>query len=429
MTFPPQDRELRMRVIRVAAAVVSVLTLLTPIAAHADPGAAPSSPGAFVQTGKRLPTAATSTPTAPTPKKATGTPRPATAVPGQQAAAVPPPPPPPTVESCEEQAEAEVTPGRTTGWYQDRMGWCAWGEFVAIGTDTGTGEIVGRFSTDFVVVGYGNNGARQFDYLVQFDDIITDGRLPWETSIFSATFSECADPQPSNKCQIYPQMLKPDDWRLVNSYAATFASPDTPGAGLQLRTALASLQLEFSTPANPEWKWAGGMTVAAAPVRYDSAAYSGRARGAVFTGAPLIFKVDGRSPDQDESARHIYDALHRPFLTFPSWVGKSVPSRLTRMYNLADDEANRDKSRGQCAKFFGSYDGTLQNCDEYPFASTYEGSLTGPRANGGYETYSVRVIDAVDNQYVGKTMLQTNFYHLWRILDGEQFDVVVEGIR
>ncbi|MEU4620565.1 NucA/NucB deoxyribonuclease domain-containing protein [Actinoplanes sp. NPDC023801] len=86
-------------------------------------------------------------------------------------------------------------------------------------------------------------------------------------------------------------------------------------------------------------------------------------------------------------------------------------------------------SRGRCREFYGEWPGQLQNCDEYPFSATYEGSLTGNQRNGGLELFSVRIIDAGDNQYVGHTMLQINCFRQWRVLDGEQFDVVVDGIN
>ncbi|GAA3913800.1 NucA/NucB deoxyribonuclease domain-containing protein [Actinoplanes auranticolor] len=399
-------------------AIVTALVLpLSAQRANADATAVPP-PGAFVQSGVRL---ASDTP----PPASTGRSQPKVAPTAPRLA---PPPDAPTVDECLAEPDAHVTPGDTGGWYKNRLGWCAWGDFFAIGRDAGTGEIIATVSFQFVVIGYGNNGARQFDYIVQLDHIVTDGRLPWETTFLETEFEECKDPQPSNVCTRYTRQASPPDWRLTNNYAVTFMSAETAGGGYQIEGHVSVLTLSFSTPANPEWQWQDNVSVAATPERYDSAAYSGRARGAVFPTAPLVFHVDGNDPQQDESARHIWDAIHRPYLTFPSWPAKSVPSRLTRMYNAADDDANREKSRAQCRIFYGTYDGNLQNCDEYPFASTYEGSVTGPRSNGNLERYSVRVIDAKDNQYVGQARLQIAFYHTWRILDKEKFDVVVDGI-
>jgi hypothetical protein len=115
-------------------------------------------------------------------------------------------------------------------------------------------------------------------------------------------------------------------------------------------------------------------------------------------------------------------------LTFPSWLGKSVPGRtepLTRMYNDTDKEANRRKSESMCLAVYGPWDSNLDNCDEFPFASTYEGSKTGPLKYNWGERYSVRLIDKTDNQYVGNQMLEVNFYRALRVLDGDKFYVTV----
>jgi hypothetical protein len=96
---------------------------------------------------------------------------------------------------------------------------------------------------------------------------------------------------------------------------------------------------------------------------------------------------------------------------------------LTRMYNDPEKEANRRRSETVCREIYGEWDSTLLNCDEFPFASTYEGAKTGTAANNGLERFSVRLIDANDNQYVGSQMLEVEFYRTYRVLDGDKFFV------
>jgi hypothetical protein len=115
-------------------------------------------------------------------------------------------------------------------------------------------------------------------------------------------------------------------------------------------------------------------------------------------------------------------------LTFPSWVGKSVPGKtvpLTRMHNKTENDNNRNKSVALCKNIWGEYNGQIQNCDEYPFASTYEGSHTGAPEPTDLQRYSVRVIDATDNQHVGRDLLENQFYKKYRVLDGDLFLVKV----
>lgn len=40
-----------------------------------------------------------------------------------------------------------------------------------------------------------------------------------------------------------------------------------------------------------------------------------------------------------EEALHVYDAINRPSRTFPSFVGKSPPTRLTRYMGPLDNNA------------------------------------------------------------------------------------------
>lgn len=142
----------------------------------------------------------------------------------------------------------------------------------------------------------------------------------------------------------------------------------------------------------------------------------------------LVLAVDLKQENQDESALHILHAFERPQLTWPSWNGKSVPGKtepLTRMFNKPANDANRSKSEGVCEGIYGKWDSSIDNCDEFPFASTYEGSKSGPDTYNWGERYSVRLIDRDDNQYVGNTLLEVNLYRALRVLDGDKFYVTV----
>lgn len=81
-----------------------------------------------------------------------------------------------------------------------------------------------------------------------------------------------------------------------------------------------------------------------------------------------------------------------------------------------------------------------KQCDEYPFASTYEGAYTGggqPRTHSwcqialpgpgstGPTGFSVCMIDEDDNELAGSDL--ASFYRNFRILDGDAFNVDVSG--
>jgi hypothetical protein len=335
-------------------------------------------------------------------------------------------PPPPTREGCLAEPDAHVEPSDLGGWYPNRYGWCAFGTLAAPGVDSRNGQVVAEFSTDFIVIGYGNNGARQFDYLVYLEDFRTTGTgVNWDLATVETSFTGCTT---GIECPVQSRNATVPQWRLSNTFAVTFTSPEVSGAGDQLVRSRIGLDIRFATPTQPEWIWSDSVAVGESPIRFDSASYVGRARGAIFPDYRLVFTVDTRLSNQDESARHILDALERPELTFPSWLGKSVPGRttpLTRMFNPADNTANRNKSVDTCRDVYGPWDSTADNCDEYPFASTYEGSKTGPERNGGFDRFSVRLIDPADNQFVGGELLEVNFYRALRVLDQDNFYVNV----
>lgn len=337
------------------------------------------------------------------------------------------PPPPPSKDECRDQPDAQTQPGDLSGWYKNRYSWCAWGSFEAPGTDIKTGQRIANFSADFTVIGYGNNGARQFDYAIYIDDIrYTGDSVNWTAATLQASLVGC---NAAMTCPSTSRLATVPVWQAVNTAAFTFTSPEVTGGGNQIVGTSMALNLDLETPAQPEWVWAGGVDTARAPIRYDSASYVGRARGAVFNDYRPVLTVDLNQANQNESALHILQAFDRPQLTFPSWVGKSVPGKtepLTRMYDESAKNANRSKSEKMCRSTFGSWDSTLDNCDEFPFASTYEGSKTGPETYGWGERYSVRLIDKDDNQYVGNTMLEVDIYRAQRMLDGDKFYVAVK---
>ncbi|WP_084723407.1 NucA/NucB deoxyribonuclease domain-containing protein [Streptomonospora alba] len=65
-------------------------------------------------------------------------------------------------------------------------------------------------------------------------------------------------------------------------------------------------------------------------------------------------------------------------------------------------------------------DGDLVNCDEHPFASTYEGASTGEE-----KRFSARLIDGDDNKEAGGRLQAT--YYRQRLFDGDPFYVRISG--
>lgn len=73
--------------------------------------------------------------------------------------------------------------------------------------------------------------------------------------------------------------------------------------------------------------------------------------------------------------------------------------------------ANSNAALATCNQYFPGYTTLGQQCDEYPFASTYQGASNGP------SSYSAKPITASDNMSGGGQLV---FYNFDRILD--QYD-------
>lgn len=328
------------------------------------------------------------------------------------------------------KSDCETFPAAASdpGYFPDRYAHCRRG--------TGVHDVfvnnqkVGEIHVGLLMIGFGNNGAREFNYITYITSITKVGAptLNLEAVEIGLWFAcnvsmlPCTDPASGQRTDTVA------GWRAIDFFSTTLISPDVAGAGDQIVRERLSLVIHLTTPGQPFLSGPPNEAMYS-NVRYDSASYVGRARGAVFMDYRLVFEVSLSALDQDESALHIFHAQRFPELTFPSWVGKSVPGDddepLTRMYNESEKNANRRKSEALCAQLYGSWDSTQVNCDEYPFASTYEGSKTGPERNGGYDRFSVRLIDRDDNQYVGSQMLEVQFFRVNRVLDGDKFAVHV----
>lgn len=163
------------------------------------------------------------------------------------------------------------------------------------------------------------------------------------------------------------------------------------------------------------------------PPRWDKASYLPKKAqgGAVFTYlVPLVYSTKAGSPEK-AVANHIKTAFTKPGSTKPANAGKKVPgaspqSPLRRLYH---DNARRKKNRSTavsaCKKAFGNdYAKGGKECDEYPFATTYEGCAqktyepSAPKNN-----FSVLPLAKKDNGNAGNLLGQ--FMTLNRILDGD----------
>ncbi|MEW2576793.1 NucA/NucB deoxyribonuclease domain-containing protein [Streptomyces syringium] len=181
----------------------------------------------------------------------------------------------------------------------------------------------------------------------------------------------------------------------------------------------------------------GGKLFFFAP-RWDTAKYVTKKGGAVFSNlVALPYSTKAGAPEK-AAAEHIRDALYNPGKTSPANPNKNVPGRdpqhpLTRLYHDSKRRNdNREWAKRVCRQVWGNnYPKDPQNpnvkreCDEYPFASTYEGAAlrkyvsTAPENN-----FSARPIVDTENR-AGGNILQ-GFLTKNRIIDGSNDGFMVE---
>ncbi|MFJ6940548.1 NucA/NucB deoxyribonuclease domain-containing protein [Streptomyces sp. NPDC101132] len=181
----------------------------------------------------------------------------------------------------------------------------------------------------------------------------------------------------------------------------------------------------------------GSVRVGFLAARWDAAPYLFNRRGGgnpkkkggaalpVVTWLPYSSKAG--APER-AVAQHLKDAHTKPGATKPVNPSKSVPGfDLDRtLHRLQTDtrrvDANRRAAIAACIKYWGrdyatSLPGVTRECDEYPFASTYEGAAQSkyePRAPK--DNFSARPIPKADNG-AGGSILKI-FMDRNRILDG-----------
>ncbi|WP_282795048.1 hypothetical protein [Streptomyces sp. CC224B] len=160
--------------------------------------------------------------------------------------------------------------------------------------------------------------------------------------------------------------------------------------------------------------------------RCDSATYFAWHYGCVYpdSSRPDVFTLTVDDEVRD-SANLIWAAQNRPNDTFPiSPGGKKIPGSvasgdaLTRT-NPANLEGNRNESKKQCKIFFGEQysKGETLDCDEYPFASTQQGSKTGRGTGEESAHYAVLPLDKHQNRKAGGRL--EKFYNDQRIARDE----------
>ncbi|MER6113292.1 NucA/NucB deoxyribonuclease domain-containing protein [Streptomyces hirsutus] len=318
-----------------------------------------------------------------------------------------------------------------TGWIKSRFESCQKRPFDLVLRDIRGTTTLGRLKFDQWVLGFAYDGSRRVDYVASIeniwvDPIPTEDATKWRLGqhFHHSINASNSDPDPKVTA---PQTVNRDEllgvWDTKPHWDLTYTSPDKGALfnqGNQQRV-LSAVAMDLSVSSPNSAPYMEGSNVYNSSVRYDYAGnIAGKHKGTVFTKARVELVMSQKDPAVNESAVHIYDALNRPERTFPSWPGKNVPGAKEPLHRVVDPKKiddNRDKSIKECKKVWGNYTGSGLECDEYPFASTKEGSTKGDNR------FSVRLIDGKDNRKGGERLNET--YTLNRVLNGDPFYVKI----
>ncbi|MGD9486063.1 NucA/NucB deoxyribonuclease domain-containing protein [Streptomyces sp. TRM70308] len=232
-----------------------------------------------------------------------------------------------------------------------------------------------------------------------------------------------------------PGMKSFDQLKASPSFKRTMSV--APGQGSTGKTDLVASVYQASI----ELKFPPGYTVAGAksgklfmlPPRWDAAPYlrnstgggdpAKRGAGSFAVLTPLVYSAKADAPERGV-AQHIRQAFTKPEETKPYMSAKKVPGNepktaLNRLYHdKKRSDQNRAKAVAQCKRHFGeNYTAGGKECDEYPFASTYQGAAEADHDPDAKKfNYSVKPVPAAQNKAAGD--LLRGFYAKNRVLDG-----------
>ncbi|MGW7681758.1 NucA/NucB deoxyribonuclease domain-containing protein [Kribbella sp. NPDC054772] len=313
--------------------------------------------------------------------------------------------------------------------------WCASTKITLLTNDVNDGSLIGAVQFRATFLAQAPENDRQFTTQILIDKgrdrwphtmNLDNTRLQWNPS--------CELTELKGTCTFTPGHTEPQSIRYLQDHpqAITLRSEQTASSGnpYAIMKGLLRFTLAWSTDAGVTDP--GVVPRVHQGIRCDSAGdVSGRVygRACIFDWAGSVLHLNANDENIDETALHIRDAQNDPMNAEPkppTGVTKSIPSILTRQW---DDKLTSDQrlaSKAACVKAYGTLPpNSGKDCDEFPFASTKEGSLgvAGPGQGGTNLNYSVRYVKSSDNQLSGSWV--GAWYAKDRLLPDDTFRVEI----
>ncbi|MFD9484632.1 hypothetical protein ACFWBX_11625 [Streptomyces sp. NPDC059991] len=294
------------------------------------------------------------------------------------------------------------------------------------------GKPVGESHFNVVVIATVPSVSRDVQLTYQFSDMLSTGRTGITTTGIESS-ATIAKSWPSSVQYSWggTQLPVTKLWlalRNNGTFSQTVTASAGQGTGGSMDLISAIYQPSFKIKPPIAWKLGGatGGEPFWLALRWDKAPYLPNANTGAASLAyqtPLMYSAADDAPERGV-ARHIEKAFTNPGQTVPPNAQKKVPGQtpgdpLYRLYNdTKRREANYNKSRYNCLKYFGDdYAKNGDECDEYPFQSTYQGAAAGDYDPHQLpDNFSVMPVPGRENGAGGNLLL--DFYNKNRVIDG-----------
>ncbi|MDQ0861394.1 NucA/NucB deoxyribonuclease domain-containing protein [Bacillus sp. V2I10] len=335
---------------------------------------------------------------------------------------------PPAFEYDDIQFDACVENDQSSeGWIKNHYSYC-WSNYIVYSDPVGCGPSPFPFFCDWVsfrltVIGNSMNGARTVFYNYTVDDIQMDfDSKGWIGSKVSVSI-KCDGISENRDClgDDSPDTRTLAQWK-SNDDGSTLFDSDPPPITAGNKDQISYMDLWPRVTVDPPGNKYPAITNDGPKekIRMDSADYLFvfnpnffPKEGAVFANVQPVFFYDMNNPYfsvMKEAFQHHKDALTSPGSLIPGVEGRPPLTRLYSKYDPAQYAANRKAKDAACSKL-SKPEG--YECDEFPFASTYEG------AGAGDGRFSVRYIPRAANNTHGRWL--GAWYAYDRILHKDPF--------
>ncbi|MFE2724118.1 NucA/NucB deoxyribonuclease domain-containing protein [Kitasatospora sp. NPDC059327] len=310
--------------------------------------------------------------------------------------------------------------------------YCRYGYLVFSLREEPSGRNLGTLKYRETHVGHGSNGSREALISAELDDFSMTGI--WSDTSRLKVFMGTNATQGQAACKAEgatnPIEHSVAEWKENGFIGWSIVSNEALGE-VDDKKVNCTWQLHHQTLGFANGTWSSWIARPVKDIRFDSATYLPKKAGAIFSGVTPYLTYSRSDARVKGVAEHIYTAFTNPNSTLPARTDNGTktipgnvtaipPSLISRLYPGANPIAQQayDDNRAVVSRACASIPHNPgEECDEFPFASTWEGAARGD------QNFSVRYVDGTENGTAGSDL--SNWYGSDRILHNDKFGVKI----